>query len=312
VFVEERLLSDGSLVGTATAMPTAAAGTQGAFTLSGTSTSEGGLSRSVDTHYVTLLGYAVVPGTTGVTSSTSSAVNRVVGRVDATGATDTSTLLNDSYSGSNPRSACSTDGTVFWLGGNSTSNGGVRYATLGATTSTQIAATPANTRVVQIFNSQLYMSSASGANVGVNVVGTGLPTTTGQTSTLIVPTSTTATAYSFAIFDRDVVPGFDTMYVAIDALPGADRINIQKWYFNGTVWSQDTTFMPTLLGSNVGTRGLAAWDENGSIRVVATTNEASANRIVTFLDDGPSNPTVTVLSTAAGNTIYRGIARSPL
>ena len=40
--------------------------------------------------------------------------------------------------------------------------GGVRYATLGATTSTSISTTVANLRVLDIFQGQLYTSSGSG------------------------------------------------------------------------------------------------------------------------------------------------------
>src|SRR5262249_20069668 len=62
-------------------LPTAASGSNQPLTLTGNSTTEGGLSRSTDGHYLVIPGYAVAPGGT----TTGSGTTRVVGRVDALG-----------------------------------------------------------------------------------------------------------------------------------------------------------------------------------------------------------------------------------
>src|SRR5207248_4098989 len=114
-FVEEHLPSGVAL--NTIALPIAASGSNAACTSSGSSTAEGGLSRSADTHFVTLGCYGVAPGTAAVSGTTSAAVNRIVARVDTSRAADTSTHLSAAYSGANIRSATSNDGTAFWASG---------------------------------------------------------------------------------------------------------------------------------------------------------------------------------------------------
>src|SRR5205085_10306703 len=88
------------------------------FTVSGSAGSEGALSRSADGHFLTLAGYANVPGRTGIKSTTNlstdaSPVNRLVARIDAAGNIDTSTRLVDAFNTENVRGATSIDGTSF-------------------------------------------------------------------------------------------------------------------------------------------------------------------------------------------------------
>src|SRR5205814_8652399 len=140
---------------------------------------------------------------------------------------DTTTALTDAYSGTNPRSATSSDGTNFWTGG---AAGGVRRAaSLGATTSTVISSTFTNNRVVSIFSGQLYVSGGAGGLTGVATVGSGLPTTTGQTATQLPGTATSGTntpsPYDF-LFTNST-----TLYVADDRTV-ANGGGIQKWLFN--------------------------------------------------------------------------------
>jgi hypothetical protein len=87
-------------------------------TNSGTSTSEGLISLSVDGAYMSL--------STDTTPRSAPralqlllplAINRVVGLVDASGAINTSTALTDAQSGGNPRSVATTNGTDIWVSG---------------------------------------------------------------------------------------------------------------------------------------------------------------------------------------------------
>src|ERR1043165_2039789 len=87
------------------------------------------------------------------------------------------------------RAAVTTNGTDFWLSGVNGgataavfASAGIRYTTLGATTSVQLTDPPTNTRVVGIWQGNLYFTSASGTNQGVSQVGTGLPTSGIQTA----------------------------------------------------------------------------------------------------------------------------------
>src|SRR6185437_12393015 len=99
-------------------------------------------------HYLTLAGYDGDTTVTGsVVTTMSTATNRVVGRIDASGNIDTSTRIDTLISKGNPRSAVTDDGTQFWVGG---SANGIVYLPLGTTGGTSILASPANVRVVGI------------------------------------------------------------------------------------------------------------------------------------------------------------------
>ncbi|MFL6374365.1 MAG: IPT/TIG domain-containing protein [Pyrinomonadaceae bacterium] len=287
------------------AVPTVVSGVNHALTSSGTSGAEGLMTRSVDGKYLVFSGYDAPVGTASITTSSSTTVNRVIGRSDASGNIDTSTSLTDAISGGNPRGAASTDGTNLWISGTS-SGGGIRYAVLSATTSTQIASTPTNFRAVEIFNGQLYVSSATTTFQGVSMVGTGTPTTTGQTVTLLngFPTTTGPSPYQFIFFNPS------TLYVCDDRAIASGG-GIQKWTLGGGTWTLAGTLSN---GFSAGCRGLT-FTTNGLSQPVlyATTAESSANKLISVVDDGTAFPgaAATVLATAAANTAFRGVALAP-
>ena len=310
VFLEHWSLATQSLVGTVP-LPTAASGTQAAFALSGTAVSEGGLALSGDFRWVTVAGYAATPGTAAVASTASAATNRIVARVGAALTADTSTHLSSAFSSANVRGAASEDGSAFWVSG---SAGGVEYVPLGGTgASTNITSTPSNMRWLGVFGGQLYGTTASSPTYGVVAIGSGLPTTGGQTGTLLsgFPTTSGPSPYGFAALDLSAqVAGVDTIYVAEDATPGANAVNVQKWTSNGTSWTQVAAFAPALSGASIGARGLCAFPTSAGVVVVATSNETTP-RLLVFTDTGTNTPAVTVLGTAPSNTSYRGVAWLP-
>ena len=224
VFLDE-YTTGGSLV-QSVAIPASSSGSNAPLTLSGTAASEGSIVNSADGRYLTLAGYGIAPGTASVNSSTSATVNRVVARIDASASIDITTKLTDASTGNNIRGAVTNDGTAFWISG---AAGGVRYAALGATTSTQLSTTPVNNRVINIFNNQLYVTSNKSSCFGISSVGSGLPATSGQTITLLsgFPTST-ASPDGFS-------KNGNTIYVADDRTDGNG--GVQKWTYNGSSWS---------------------------------------------------------------------------
>jgi hypothetical protein len=296
-------------------LPVAASGTNQAFSLAGTGTSEGELSRSVDGHYVVLGGYAAVPTTSAVAGTMATTVNRVVARVDAMGNVDTSTTLGTTAFSSNPiRGAATIDGTSFWATGNgSSSGGGAWYAPLGMPASAlQIDNAPANMRWAGIFGGQLYGTSGSGTFVNVFTIGTGEPTTTGQTSTSLPGMLTSMSSpYGFALLDRNpAVTGLDTLYVSDDNSIGnaTSPGGVHRWTFNGTVWAQTALFNGGLAS---GVRGVTATVVGSSVVIIATTAE-NPSRLVAFVDDGVvTTGTAIVIATSPANEFYRGVAVSP-
>lgn len=303
----ERRKTDGTLLGTVT-LPVAVNGSNQPCTLAGSATSEGRLMRSPDASYVTLAGYAAVPGFLGVATTTTSTVNRVVCRVDAAGNVDSTTRLTAAFSGSDVRGAVTNEGSSFWVSGNASgTSGGVWYVPLGVAGGLHVLSTPNDARSIGIFGGQLY---ADAAVTNVFTVGSGLPTTTGQTATTLpgLPTTNAASPDGFALFDLNPnVAGIDTLYLADDrglAMGGG----IQKWTFNGSTWTQVTTFSS---GITTGLRALAAAKlPDGTIALFATTTEAT-NSLVRFVDDFVHIPTATVLATAPARYAFRGVAVSP-
>ncbi len=295
----------GSLVQTIN-MPATASGLNRAFTVSGSATSEGFISLSGNGQYLTVGGYGVGPGTAAVAGTTASTVNRVVARVDMGGNVDTTTALSDAYSGSNIRSATSTDGINIWTGGNGGSGlgatAGPRYTTYGSSTSIRVDSTASNARVVNIFNGQLYESSFTGTLLGVSTVASGLPTTLAAgpiTGLPGMPTTGTHSAYDFWFRDAN------TLYVADDG-SAANGGGIQKWLLSSGTWS----LAYTLLNNGTittATRGLAGTlDGNGD----AVLFGISGSSLFTVTDTGASALALT-LATAPANTAFRGVEFIP-
>ncbi|MBL8680082.1 MAG: hypothetical protein JNK05_12985 [Myxococcales bacterium] len=316
LFIERRSASDGAMRGANIALPTAASGANQPITLSGTATSEGALLRSTDGRFVTFAGYGTAPGLASVASSASTMVPRVVARVAGAGTVDTRTTLGTAYTGNNVRSAFTTDGSAFWIGGTG-SPGGVHYQLLGATTEpVNVLAMPSNIRTVSIFEGQLFATASTSTPApgwyGVLRVGSSAPTTAGASATLESGFSMTSgpSPYGFVAFDRSPsVTGVDVMYVADDRAPASGG-GVQRWSraTSAGAWTLDATFNT---GITAGVRGLAAWLEGTSVVLVAVTGE-NPSRVVRFDDVAGSMPGMAVvLATAAANTQYRGVALAP-
>lgn len=287
-------------------LPTTVSGSQLRLVASGTSTSEGILSRSADGQYLIATGYDAAPGTAGVTASATTTTKRVIARIDPGKAVNTTTGLT-AFSASNIRGATSSDGTAFWATG---ANTGIVYAPLGMD-STTVSTSVTNTRTAGIFGGQLYVSSGSGTNTfrGVSAVGTGLPTTAGSTTVRLpgLTDTTNPSTYGFFFADLDAgVAGADTLYVADDAAGALTKFALVSgsWVSKGVV-STDLDY-----------RGLAGTVSGGVVTLFATRdNSTSPDQIVTLVDasgyNGNFAGTPTTLATAATNTAIRGIAMAP-
>ncbi len=304
VFLDEYTPS-GTLV-QSIALPTVASGANQPLIASGTSVSEGLLALSTDGRYVLLTGYdSTLPGNAALSGTAAAMVPRTVGRVSFDGNVDTSTALTDFADGNNPRSAVSTDGTQLWVGG---AAGGVRYTTLGGTTSTQISTDGKNIRQVNIFDGQLYISSQK-TTIRVATVGTGIPTTTGQSITNLpgFPTSNFPNALFFA--DLDGAPGVDTLYVADDTTGGGQ---IQKYSLIGGNWNANGA----IDAPNV--HGLTGVVSGTAVALYATTSglDGTSGTLYAFTDSsgygGNASGTANTLLTALTNEAFRGIALAPV
>jgi hypothetical protein len=188
VFLDE--YTTGGVLVQRIALPNADAGMTNALLLSGQNGTEGLINRSADGQFLTIIGYDVPVGTQFVTSTFPFQYGRTIARIDANGNVDTSTVVNMPSTSSvpyNPSDVVSFDGTQFWLSSNlpngDTTDSGILYTTFGSTgAATQLGPVPVGASAIGIFgtgaNAQLV---TAGGSEDLNAVGSGLPTTSGQT-----------------------------------------------------------------------------------------------------------------------------------
>ncbi|APV50535.1 hypothetical protein BWI17_13040 [Betaproteobacteria bacterium GR16-43] len=308
VFLDEYTAS-GTLV-QSVPLPSAAAGASKALIASGTATTDGHLARSADGTCIAVPGYGrdLGTGAGNVVSGTivgGTPIPRVVARVTSAGTVDVTTALTDSAVADNFRSATSVDCSVFWVAG---AAGGARYATRGATTSTQLTVVDGSNpspRVAGIFAGQLYIS-APNPQRGVAPVGTGLPTT-GPAAYVRLPglTNTNSTSpYGFFFADLDGTPGVDTLYIADDLGAALTKFSLVggTWVSNGIV-GVDADDYRFLTGVVSGTT-VTLYAVRGGNQLVTLTDASGYN--------GAFAGTPTLLATAAANTTFRGVTLSPV
>jgi predicted extracellular nuclease len=302
-FIDEYTTS-GTLV-QSIALPTSDVPPHQSLTVSGTSTSEGLMTRASDGRFLVLTGYDSTVGVASIGGTASASVNRVVARIAVSGAIDITTGFTTAFNTNSIRSTATVDGTGIWAGGTGASGtGGVWYqpfGTIGA--GTQVSTTVTNNRALGIFAGQLYTTAQSGA-IRLATVGSGTPTSTGQAMTNLpgLPT-TTNSPYGFVLLDRSVsVAGPDTIYFADDAA------GLHKYSFDGATWTARGVVAGAL-------RGLTGRIEGANAVLFGTTTTASANALVTLTDTATFDTAIvassTTIATAATNTVFRGVAFAP-
>jgi hypothetical protein len=282
-------------------LSTGAAGAR--LTNSGSATSEGALTRSADGRYLTIAGYNAALGTAAVVGTASATTARSVARVDFN---QSATFANfDAYTGNNVRSAVSNDGSQFYLGGTSGTNGGVRLGTTGPAT-VQVNNTGTgigtNIRIVNIFNGDLYFSTGSGTP-GIGIWKTnGLP---GASTPFTQVLSLTGSPYDYWFADAN------TLFVTDDT-GGASIAGIRKYVNSGSGFTlASSIFLDATTGTNkIGARGLTGRIEGGQTVLYATTADTTANRLIRVVDG--TTPAVTTLATAGTNFAFRGVELAPI
>ncbi|OYW78120.1 MAG: hypothetical protein B7Z37_01215 [Verrucomicrobia bacterium 12-59-8] len=295
------------------------------LTDSGTSTSNGYLGSNGA--FLAVPGINAAVGTASVASLNTKAANFfsaagvVAGRVTfPTGGP--SGAPPSPFSGNNFRGIFPTSATTFYASGTSSGSpntGGAWY--FDGTNFTQLSTTATNFRNIAVFNNQLYVSSSSGAFLGVSTVGAGTPTTAGQTTTLVIDGGTGSSTYGFVFFDTDGNGVLDRAYLADDRTSVGG--GLRRYDFNGSVWTNtysllfntnDNTLSSTAGSGIIGIRGLAGkWDRStNTATLFATTTETSNNKLVAITDSG-SAPTAFATLAVAGSSsyVFRGVVLAP-
>jgi len=286
---------------------------------SGSATSNGYL--NVYNGLLAVSGYNAASGTASVAASNTK-VGTVIGS-DGNVSTATRTLFPTSgtmpFTGNNFRSMVATGANTFYASGTgsgSPNTGGVWYANNGNFTQISSTATgqPTNMRNVEIYGGNLYTSSAATSGYGVWQVGTGLATTAGQTSTLLINAGTNASTYGFVLFDTNSDGTNDLAYLADDRTTTGG--GLQKWVLTGGTWTNSWSVLVNATGATstttatnfAGIRGLAGtWDAVNGAQLFATTTETSNNRVIAFSDTGATPTSFTNLASAGTNYAFRGV-----
>jgi hypothetical protein len=277
-------------------MPTTASGSNKPMVASGSATSEGELTLSSDGNLLVATGYDAATGVASIASTASTAVPRVIGLIDGTGKVDTSTALTDADTGNNPRSAVTTDGTTLWLAGAVD----IRSTTPGASTSTAVATQ--NTRQIEIFNNQLYFSSASGSFHTVGTVGTGLPTSGPQTLTALPGTPDNGgSPYAYVLMTLGSGSTPDTLYIADNGNGTVMKFGLVSgnWVAEGSITGMS------------GLTGLTGSGSGGTATLFATTPSHLYKMTDTTGATGTVSGTATSIASAATNEAFRGVAFAP-
>ena len=169
-----------------------------------------------------------------------------------------------------------------------------------------------NLRSLLVYGGNLFVSSGSTGFIGINQVGTGLPTTGSQ---IVVPLPgfpsggtviADASYYDFYFADAN------TIYVGDDrtTVDATTTGGLHKWTLSGGTWTKVNTFRlerATITGA-AGLRGLTGIKNASNQNVLYATS--TDGRLVTLTDNGPSS-TFTVLATAEPFTNFRGVALLP-
>jgi hypothetical protein len=333
------------------------AGGNQALITSAQQSTEGELSLSGDGQWVYLTGYdSTLTAGVGLSGSLATAIPRTIGRIRYDGFIDTSMTLSDLASGGSVRGVVSPDGTQVYATGTA---GGVRYVsayTAGLQTSTQIDSgsngTNGYTNAIPWTNLAIFGGQLFGTDnvtitglmntIKVAQIGTGLPTTTGQTAAILpgLPTTVGSSSGSldqsapnspqgvfFAHLQTGPVTGPDTMYVA-DQGPSGSFFggDITKWSLVSGAWTRNSI----ILSNGV--------DQNSTVpsfnQINGVVNGTTAQLFVTYGNGGsPTGPgylwgltdtggynlaipdqTLTTLASVpvGSNLTFRGVAPVPV
>lgn len=283
---------------------------------------QGQLSVSTNRQYLMVTGFDAAVGTESVSASVNP---RSIGRVKYDGTINTTTAVTATHNANGLSAAVSTDGNAIWVTGVGIINDGVRYTTLGATTTERLNTDePLTSRSLGIYDGQLYAASHNSYAPSLSKIGTGLPTTTGQTVTTVIPGQEDNPITQFVMLDMDPgVAGVDVLYVTN---PHTSQGGIHKYSLVGGVWT---------LNGKVGDPsqeyfGLAAQNNGGIVSIFATRNGTNSpsganfvngGELVSLTDasgyNGAFTGTPTSLSTIVGRfgandvAMYRGVAFVP-
>ena len=304
----------------AESLPTSGTGPQVGIVGENGSSSEGTIQVSGNGLYVTVGGYdgnlderggpyGATFGGIALAQSTCANVPRVQAVINiATGAVDTSTVLNDIYNTNNPRSVFSPDGVSLYMSGqgaSKTDEGGLYLTTTGnntlsggsaptgifnvvsTRTVTQVLVDAANgvaSVAPNLYYSADQNSSSKGTQTGIFEYAPSPTSSVGtNTGTRLTPVTGTVSGQTLHFSPEGFIfANATTLYVADTGLPkdgGAGNGGIEKWSYvsAGAVWKLDYTLKYSFSNSSseTGFASLAGKVVDGVVNLYATSYTAN-------------------------------------
>ncbi len=273
----------------------------------GTAGGEGGLLLSGDGNYMSFAGYNAIVGAS-LNGGSANTEDRVVGLLNLnTGVIDTTTAFSGFTGGTQGAAAArgaymDASGKVY-LAASTGSRLGTSFTT-NTGTGTNVGATNNGRRDV-VFNGQLYQTESANSRSGIEMIGTGEPSTTGNTVTLLpgFPATTTGNSpYDFWFADSN------TLYVADDTGSATGTGGLQKWVLSGGTWSMQfdhhiAGINPGGSASANGAKGLTGFFDSAGDAVMFMTTVSGTNNIMVGLLDPAGN-------TSASNVVENTLVNS--
>ncbi len=247
-------------------------------------------------------GLDLFPGSSTPASTTNTKVTEILGSNTAV-----ITRVTHPTSGTIPfnnntyRSVIPISNNTFYAIGISGSSDDGQIWYYNGTSWTRIFSSSFAIRNIEIYNGNLYFSTATTSTTapingpGIYQVGAGLPTTTGQIATPVFNQSG-GEPYGFSIS-----PDGCTAYVADDR--AAPNGGIKKWTKSGSTWSLAYT-----IGSP--SRGLVV-DYSGLNPIIYATTTATQNNSIFKITDAGSSSSSNTIRSAGANNVFRGIDFTP-
>lgn len=263
--------------------------------IAGSGVGEGQITRSADGQYLLLTGYDRALGGAGALDT--SDVPRMIARVGSTGVVELSAPIPRDELRDEIRCAASHDGTFIWV---VTGQAGVSYTEFGSASATKIAEVPSSPRQLRVAFEQLYVSAITSPRI-VAAVGSGLPTSEGQTLTNLVTGSTSFAGFLPLDLDPDV-SGVDTLYVAQDG-----TTSVLKFCLVNNVWTPCGS-ITTPAG---GYRGLTGTVSGGTVTLFATNSSGLGSAADSTGYNGVASGFFSTIASAGTNKQFRGVALAP-
>lgn len=262
---------------------------------------EGFISRSEDGQYLALAGYDADSGTANVTATASSVVNRIVAVVGADGSVNTTTALSNRFSTVPVRGAV-VNGTGVWVTGG---NGGVVYTTVGSTGSGNTLVATTTGRCLGIYDGQLY-SSSTATGLRLARVGSGLPTTTGQTM-VNLPGYPSSGGSPFQFF-MTRLNGSDT----VNVLYIADNNVLRKYSLVSGSWTDNGTI--GVLGDRY--RGVTGVEQDGIVTLYTVRRNDNGGELIRYIDSTGHHANFSalkpvIIAQADSHTVFRSVTLAP-